>query len=157
MRGQLNKYCGNTMKTFKITLSTNFYQASRNSLFSNGKTTTTCISGLSYEQAKSKLKEFANNDYPYAREVESTGEFIKEFISNPHFFENIDKGSEDEYFEATKKRQLFLYTKKQDLFFKFEGSGLYENGAQKVDYSNDYYNCGGYVFAIVEETEEDSE
>lgn len=139
------------METFKITESTNLYQASRNAKYAKNTTSRELASDLTIEEARVKLVSFCQEDYEFSIKIETLEEFTREFISTPHFNDsNITGMTEIEYFEVTKKRQALLYTRREDRFFKFTGSGIYMNGRCIMNLTDDGYEYDGYYTKIAD-------
>lgn len=139
------------METFKITESTNSYQASRNAKYAKGTTVRELASGLTLEEARVELLSFCQEDYEFSIKIETIEEFIREFISTPHFNDSDITGmTEVEYFEATKKRQALVYTRREDRFFKFSQPGIYMDGNCIMNLTDDGYEYDGYYTNITE-------
>lgn len=60
----------------------------------------------------------------------------------------------DAYFKSTKKRWLFLYEKTKELFFEFQGAGIYVNGNCIMNLTDNSYEYDSRYFSIQEESEE---
>jgi hypothetical protein len=139
------------METFKITESTNLHQASRNAKYAKNTTSRELDSGLTLEEARVKLISFCQEDYEFSIKIETLEDFIREFISTPHFNDSDITGmTEVEYFEATKKRQALLYTRREDRFFKFTGPGIYTDGRCIMNLTDDGYEYDGYYTKIAD-------
>lgn len=137
------------MATYKITGQTNGYIANRDIHF-NGKTQITLATGLTEDQAKEKLEEFFNSDYPNANYYSFLSEFIYDI-----FYPQIEEQAWacemniDEYYELTKKRWEIYYDNKIDTHLKFQGPGYYsisdhcgvifEKGAFAYEYDSRSY------------------
>lgn len=145
------------MKNFKIIASTNGYIAQRDVMFEKGKTKRVLIDNLTDKEAHEKLVSFCQQDYENSYKIETLEEFVKEFMANNHFFSNIsDQGNEDFYFESTKKRWLFLYEKRKELFFEYTGPGIYENGNCIMNLEDNSYEYDSRYFSIQEEVTEEN-
>lgn len=152
----------NSNKTFRIEASTNGYIASRDITF-NGKTRVTLLDGLSYEEARKKLTEFAVSDYESMNSVErieNEEEFLKFYFQGVTSEMAYTVGVTDEVYFATHKKMLnVLYLKNKTQFERFEGAGLYGMGQMQAsvilaDNDNSYEHDSRY-YSIVEETEEE--
>lgn len=151
----------NSDKTFRIEASTNGYIASRDITF-NGKTRVTLLDGLSYEQAREKLTEFAISDYDSMNNVErieNEEEFLKFYFSDLTSEMAYEVGvTDEEYFLTHKKMLNILYLKNKNMFEKFTGAGLYGMGQIQASViladTDDGYEHDSRYYSIVEETEE---
>lgn len=151
------------MKTFKITASTNGYIASRDVTF-NGKTRVDLIAGLSYEEAREKLTEFATNDYESTNSIErieNEEDYLKFYFSSlvATMADEVNE-TEENYFETHKKMLTILYSKNKNRFEKFTGAGLYGHGDMQccsiLEDNADSYEHDSRYYGIVEETEEEN-
>lgn len=146
------------MTTYKIIASTNGYIAQRDVMFEKGKTTRELINGLSEKEANKKLVEFCQGDYKNSYVINTLEEWVKEYLASSTFYRSIESKENnnlDAYFKATKKRWLFLYEKANELFFRFEGPGVYENGNCIMNLTDTYYEYDSRYFSIQEEVLEE--
>lgn len=140
------------MENYTIIASTNGYIAQRDIMF-NGCTEKVLLSNLSEQEAHEKLIEFCREDYEFSIKIDSLEEFIKEFIISGHFDSIENEKNIDSYFESTKKRWLFLYEKRKEMFFRFDGPGVYENGNCIMNLYDNSYEYDSRYFSIQKQEE----
>lgn len=149
------------MKTYKITASTNSYIASRDITF-NGKSKVDLITGLSYEQAREKLTDFAISDYESMNSVErieNEEEYLRFYFQGLiSEMASVVDVTDEEYFLTHKKMLNVLYLKNKNHFEEFTGAGLYGIGQIQasaiLEDADNSYEFDSRYYSIVEETTE---
>lgn len=148
----------NTEGKFKIIASTNNYLANIDAIF-NGKTTITLIDGLSYQEARERLTEYATSDYDQmncVQRIETQDDYVafytRGLVSEMSYKTGV---SEETYFETHKKMLSIFYEKNKNKFEKFTGPGLYAHGNIQacaiLEDDSDSYEFDSRYYRIVNE------